>query len=51
MISSQTHTFSKNESYTFNLSAKTLSLGVITIYQKQFMFKGESHKHSISFGN
>ena len=31
MISGQTNPFFQNESYTFNLSAKTLSLGVIPI--------------------
>ncbi len=34
MISGQTNPFFQNESYTFNLSTKTLSLGVIPIYQK-----------------
>ncbi len=33
MISGQTILFFQNESYTFNLSTKTLSLGVIPIYQ------------------
>ena len=34
MISGQTNPFFQNESYTFNLSTKTLSLGVIPIIKK-----------------